>query len=876
MKTDCTTCLPFFLPSQSQTISTFPQLERILKEFKANFAPLSFRKRFKRIQQTLCDLIREAPLESFLLNAVLHYLEQINTQQFLHQSLTLLDFEFWLNHFSLLSEKENHEVRAKIVGKSLPRQAYQAFFPIGMNKAYKGSHFVVAHLSPDVDTMIASFWGWIDAFAARVGTGLHMWCLPGGAPESAITSIFAEMFGTSPFPYLARTNPQLTLTAKDLVNQHKLKKELGHSLLSSMEYDVHDEAILLVDEEGHYLGDWQNSDAEQVRHVVVLVKTCLHAIESYLHTSLISLFAKEDLKREDFSASYQLMFNRPLKECEPIKNFSVKQCHVLHDFFSKVLEMEEGIHGTFSDLNAAFHRLDLNGLQLFQDNVQSMSSSDLFDQSGYLKDNYPLLFTQLRKWIEHLDHAMLSVYNYLERLDIGIKIKTHVLQIACVYLTLDSDVEEIRQKMQSGDYLPVVIQEEKGGWVPIGIIRERDMRDAQLGTVTLRDFCNFDEAKISPYLEVISVVDHHKSVLKTSTVPTALIGDAQSCNVLVAEQTFQLNDRYGTRGMDKQQIETQIQEYVTRFHTLDTRETRILQRLLQRRIVASQSNAFYVHPLRELNEYLSFLYAILDDTDLLTKVSQRDVECVAELLNRLKTLSNGKETEILDFDDIPKDENFTKKAAQRILRQEDMYALYRHVYHFREKEVETHLAACIKEEPSNIFLDTKEQNRCTRVGQTKLFTSNFPFFMQHADAVREQWLKRAEATYRQKPAIDLHVHMISTIPSAKEVYAQQIGPYAHRDELWIWIPQTQDSQHHLQHFLNGFQSVIKGFKETLSLEFLGNVSEEIKSRFEKAFLGIPTKERNTTLSQAMVVLCFKASALNSRKTMITPFLPQIV
>ena len=43
---------------------------------------------------------------------------------------------------------------------------------------------------------------------------------------------------------------------------------------------------------------------------------------------------------------------------------------------------------------------------------------------------------------------------------------------------------------------------------------------------------------MAPYLEVISVVDHHKSSLKTPSVPTALIGDTQSCNVLIAEQAF--------------------------------------------------------------------------------------------------------------------------------------------------------------------------------------------------------------------------------------------------------------------------------------------------------------------------------------------------
>ena len=39
----------------------------------------------------------------------------------------------------------------------------------------------------------------------------------------------------------------------------------------------------------------------------------------------------------------------------------------------------------------------------------------------------------------------------------------------------------------------------------------------------------------------------------------------------------------------------------------------------------------------------------LDDTDLLTKISRVDVECMASLLNRLKSLTMKKEVEIVFF-----------------------------------------------------------------------------------------------------------------------------------------------------------------------------------------------------------------------------------
>src|SRR3989338_4888651 len=99
---------------------------------------------------------------------------------------TLTSFELWLNQMSGLSFSENFHIRAKIVGKRIDRSDYQAFFPIGMGKVYEGSHFVTAHRSPDLDTTISSFWGWVDAFGARVGDSLHIWNLPGGPPPSQI------------------------------------------------------------------------------------------------------------------------------------------------------------------------------------------------------------------------------------------------------------------------------------------------------------------------------------------------------------------------------------------------------------------------------------------------------------------------------------------------------------------------------------------------------------------------------------------------------------------------------------------------------------------------------------------------------------------
>ena len=175
---------------------------------------------------------------------------------------------------------------------------------------------------------------------------------------------------------------------------------------------------------------------------------------------------------------------------------------------------------------------------------------------------------------------------------------------------------------------------------------------------------------MASYLSVISVVDHHKSSLKTNSPSLAIIGDAQSCNVLVAELAMDIYDRYSTGGINPEEILKQIDSLE---NNPSIYHAHLLQRLLKRQIAAETKGNYYIHPLREFTEYLYFIHAILDDTDLLTKVSSRDVHCVVALLNRLKTLSAKKEIEMIRLDDLPKNQDFPSVAAKRILKNADMY-----------------------------------------------------------------------------------------------------------------------------------------------------------------------------------------------------------
>lgn len=850
----------------------FPRMEDVFADFrKKEFKSRSARKRFQYVNEVLLKLILDAPHESFLLPAVIEFIERINKEHVLHERYHISLFEFWLNHFSRLDEDANYEVRGKIAGKLIPRDDYQAFFPIGMDKVFSGSHFVAAHLSPDVDTMVASFWGWLDAFAARVSNAQHLWSLPGGPPVSPVTQTFCQLFGSSVFGNVAHMSGTLTLKALDMVTQKGFVKKKGSTSISALDLSSAEKGVVLVDEDGHYIGDWHSSDVDPIRKIIIRFKSCLRWFENNVHVRLISLFAKEKLHIDDIPPFLSSMFDVPITECEPVKEFSERQRKDLHDFFHKVLGMKNGLQGTFGELSQTLAALSVYELSHFQTELEKLRYSELFDSSGYLRENRPAIFNRLEKLLQQLDNAIHHIRDYAEQLDVAMNIKTKVLGIPPLFTTIRSDVEDIRIKMKKYEYLTIVVTEDNDKLFPIGVVWANDLNKSTLGTVTFRDFCNQEEVKMASYLTPISVVDHHKTSLKTSSAPSALIGDAQSCNVIIAEQAFSINNRYSLGGMSASAIENQLK---TIRQTTSSTTIRVMQRLMQRHLSAETRGKHYIHPDRELLEYFCFLYAILDDTDLLTKVSKRDIECVVQLLNRIRSLLVKEEVEIVSLDDIPRDKLFCQVAAKRILQNPDMYSVYKKLYETREREIETNLELTTTEHWSNLFLDTKEQNGCCRVGQTKLFTANFSTFLKKAPQLMKFWLDNAQEVQQRHPEIDLHLHMISTIPSAQEVYEDRVGHYTHQDELWFWVPHTQRAYDHLSSFLTGFQSSQK-FGPSASLEFLQGVTDDVIQIFNRDFGKVPHKKILIGVELPIVILRFNAGTLNSRKAMITPYLPRI-
>lgn len=857
-------------------IRTFEGLSAVFKAFqKEEFQEKNLHDKSDFVSQSLAHLILEAPEPSFLLDSVVHFIGEIGKERIV-ENYTLSSFELWLNQFSTLSGEEKYKIRGKIVGKWIPRDTYQLYFPIGMGKSYSGTHFVTAHNSPDLDTTVASFWGWVDAFGAEVSEGLHIWNVPGGPPTSQVEIglLFKDLFGKNVFDALAKTRLSLTLTSMDLMTQRGMVRKQTHDLALSFDHERQRHAVVLTDHEGYYIGDWRTIDVEGVRQIVMSLNNCLMWFESYLHIQLISCFAEKKVTVDRVSELIRSLLEIKISQCEPAKAFPKKQLKCVNDYLIKVLGVPEGVEATFEAFALAIENTEIVNFTEMITWLRSLFQSDLFDAEGILTENRPHIFNQLEVLVKMISDAFEAIRTYMDSLDIAFRIKTEVFGFTPQYLSHRTDIEEIRLKIADYSYLTVNQTDHQGRPIPMGVVHASDLQKGTLGTVTLRDFCNREEMKIPSYLQIISVIDHHKTALMTDAPPKVVISDAQSSNAIVAEIAFKINDQYSLGGMSAKEIDQQLQEVAKSLNTVQ--DIRIYQRLLQKKQVLSKGAVHYVSPKREMVEYLHFIYAILDDTDLLTKVSRVDVECMASLLNRLKSLMVKKEVEIVHFDDIQETVDFTTKGAKRLLQNQDFYSLYSKVYEHKEQGVDDNIEKCLQNQSSNIFTDTKILNYCNRVGQTKIFAKNAPSMQKAALQLRDQWYQKALSIYANNREIMLHLHTISTIASAEELFKGGNIHYNHQDEMWLWVPDTELAIEKLKLFLNGFKNSKGAERLTFEVEFFGPNAKELSQVFKESFLPIHHHLPKKPQDLPIAVLRYNAGGLNSRKAMIAPYLPRLV
>lgn len=799
-------------------------LQPLLEE---GFQKLESRKRFKQVNKVLLELIQEQKVPCFLLPQVLDFIDTINSAKVLEEPFTFSGFEFWLNHFSKLSRDENLLTRSKIAGRHIPRNEYQVFFPVGLGKTLFGSHFVAAHLSPDVDTTVASFWGWLDAFCCRLAEGLHYWSLPKGLTDGHLKKFFLKNFHHTFFTAIPRQNPTIMVSATDMMtlkDYSKVQLDLSSDAINhGPEGDM---AIVLINEEGMYKGEWRSQDAEATRQVLDSLLAMLRWFKNKTVTQLIKSLSKESTVQPE-----QLLL-LTLSSCDVVQEMADPSKKQLELYMKKLLHLPKTFDHTVEEL---FHALE---------HVFHAPFAELFTLLKEEKTNrtHKLAMQWLENIVTTFEDCVQKVRSSAKKLRHLLAIKQEVLAYPTTFITLKSDIEEMRLKMRGLDHLTVVIQETNDALFPVGIVKARDLQRNILGTASLRDFSNLSETKAASYIDVASIIDHHKTAITTSSASTLLLADAQSTNTLLAEETLEIN---------------------TQFSNLPANPP-------------ESSISYWVAPEREMLEYISQLFAILDDTDLLSKVSRRDVLAVIKLLNRMMVVANIEQNGSIAIPKVFDSYSRVLEEAQKLLRNKDLHSIYRKVYQHRESEVEETLLLASEKKPSSFFADTKEQNGCCRIGQTKLFASNLSTFAHLHHKLLEFWIEQSQEQHLKTSVVDFYLHMLSTIQGEAEV--MQGGPaWKHKDEMWIYIPEGELPLQHLATFLSSFNFSDVAQTIPLEVEIRGIRAHELARIIENNL----TKAHSITTAHekekhSVCIIRFPAGHINSRKTQITPFLPKIV
>ncbi len=849
---------------------SFDHCEKVVEEFIGpKFSSLNpFQKQLK-IAARLLELI-EASSSHFLLREVADFLSRIEAHN-IFPGFTINVFETFLNHYLEIDEKRQYRVRAKIVGKHLPRGDYQVLFPIGMDKVYEGPHYVTAHASPDLDTMVASFWGWVDAFGARVSTGCHFWNLPGGAPKELVEKriLFTDLFGESFFHLFSKDKNALSITGFDLFTQKGLKVVDQHALLTDLEEST--DALIVTHDDGRYLADWKGNDAENFRRITSAIFSVLRAFDAGFQHQIIQVFSRRSVHRYEVKEVVDAWFFSPILSNDAFKDLSSQLKHHVHLFCQEVLGIELGVRASFSDFLTTILSKSSKAHGVDFDDLKRVYAAELFDEHEQIVDDRTKILTMLDHVVKILKQMMEVVRQVFASFYFAIKTKKRVYALQDSAVTFLSDLEEIKARMEAHPFITVNLSDDQETTVPLGVIYAHELQKPTLGTVTCRDFSNREETKIPGYFEVIAGLDHHKTAFNSTIPMTLKIMDVQSANTLVAEAAFLMNDKASKGGMTEEEIDRALA--ASNRHTPSA--CRIHSRLLNRKMNCLQPRGF-VDAERELLEYTHFFFAILDDTDLLSKVTWIDIKVMAELVNRMKSLQLKNEVEVIHFDDLdPYDGSSLKKAAARLMQHEEVFSLYRTVYQEREKAVEKHLKALTLSPTFPMFEDTKVQNGCARVGQKKLYSSNIAGFSSLRKELLDAWAKESLQVFEKNSSIDLHLLMISTVASCEDLYQGSKASYSHQDELWFFVPDKESALVHLKLFLTQFQrnKMIVKHQESLRITVYGKKTSTIRRCFEESFLPCAIEEKQGI--EHLVVLHHAPGILNSRKTMISPFLPLI-
>ena len=856
-----------YLGSIKFTPGTFSK--DVYKEFEAApFKKLATYQKHDRVSAVLFEAIQKEVGDVFLLPQVIAYITHVRS---ILSTYHLTSFEFWLNQHPEISEDEKMVVRGKIVGKSIPRNEYQNFFPLTNGQFFPGSHYSYGHISPDLDTTVASFACFLSAFGAKVGEGRHHWVLPGGPPKESmeIDFFFKKALGEEVFSAIGSSSTKFIISALDLISQKNIIRKLSSTLTYDIDPERGRQAVILVDERGCYLGDWRSVDVDPVRSIIDRFRSFLSEYQNRFVVGLITLFSKDPLESKDWANFLNQIFLSKFSESLSARELTEKQRVLLDKFIKEVLFIPNGINSTigeFFEVAKSFGFLEL------QVKLESIKKNGLFDRSGELTENRCLIFKRLEEILSLEKDAFSRFFLYIDSLEAAMEVKRKVLGREPNYLSHLAEFDEISQVIKDYGHLTVNYQE-NGIQYPLGVIYSEDVKRKVIATTSWNDFSNAGETDLKEGVEVISFIDHHKSDVTTSRPAFGMVrADAQSSNSMIARISFGVNDNYSTGGMTVEEIEVGIAKISKQLNS--PMNVRLLQRLLQKKNAALTKQDSYISREREILEYIQYIFAILDDTDLLTKVSEYDVDGMASLLNSLKSHMLREEVEVVNFDDISRnDPDFVKKAAKKLMQTHDLYSLYGVIYKAKEESIDLLIRETAAGHEAHFFQDTKVlgSGGYAAIGQFKHFVKNESVLRRNIGGIRKAWIEKSQKTFGERPEVLLHMFMLSTVSSAEELFSSTLEKPSYSDEIWFWIPDDKRGEHYLANFLQEFAKSPKAEVQQFSVEFCGK-STQYEKIFKEAFIQKTFSIKHSKVEPTMVILKVEVGSIKSRKTDVAIYL----
>ncbi len=860
----------------------FPNIDDIIDGFVSDgFKEKNAIERNETVNRTLFNLILDAPDSSFLLSEITHFLAEITLAEVLDGSYNLTAFERWLNQVPSISYEENRKVRAKIVGKYISRDEYAGLFPVSQNKVYPGTHTVTAHTPPDLDSLTGSFLGWLDAFGCRLGSSLTTWNVPLGMPGPVASRMFSMLYSEELFYRVAKHKALISHVAMDIVTQDHFIKATGECYIRDLNHQRNQNHIILVDDEGFLVGDWRVSDVDAVHQVQRLLNMCMHTYEKEVVFALTRQFSEPNFHRNSVVEMLDRLMSKTVPEFTmPSFQLSVLQVEQLDVYLKRVLGLPGGYRASMSEF---FLRMDAKtgaNFRDFYENLKRLTDSDFYDNDQHADFSSEEIFSIMHRCYVLLIENAKILRDHLDRLDVAMAIKHEVLGHKPTVVATKADINEIRGKIKNYRHVTVVFTDKLGRHIPVGVIHHDDLVKPIQGTVTFRDFCNYDEIKISDHLDVVSAIDHHKSTLSTKQAMVLSVADVQSSNVITAEKAFEINDRFSSRGQDLASINEQLKAIGDNEKSCSS-DLRLMERLVRKKqaLLNADKGGFFINVEREFQEYLLCLNAIIDDTDLLNKCGWRDLMCVTELLNRLKSIQLAKEVELLDFSDVPKDRRGLKRCIRQVLEHEELYSLYSKIYGHREQVVNDLIIEVKPGSDTRFFEDCKIQNHSCSVSQFKMFPRNWGALVDNRESIMMKWMEMNRAIRRKNGEVDLFLHMVSTIPGAEEAYSGKSSASGPEDEFWLTgLPEAEESVSRMRQFLASLAK--SSYHNSIGLrcyiEGPDFIQRQVFSKMVKDALVLDEVGfvENANLSMTTVVFQFQQGALNSRKAHITPLLPK--